>query len=121
MWYPRWLAETPFTRGAWGNSNPHICREPIGPRFESNGQSFEIAQHAIPTNQARVPTVAEVIQEHINLLIRPSSGITRTYQVMLDLHVRDVIGHIPVVPAEACSRTTRKGFHSLVFSTRNTW
>jgi hypothetical protein len=64
--------------------------------LDANGQSFEIAQHAIFTNQARVPTVADVIQEHIDLLFRPSSGTTRTYQVMLDLHVWNVIGHIPV-------------------------
>ena len=64
--------------------------------LDANGQSFEIAQHAILTNAKLVPTVAEVIQEHIDLLIRPSSGTTRTYQTMLDLHVRDVIGHIPV-------------------------
>ncbi|WP_442542568.1 hypothetical protein ACSBOX_11490 [Arthrobacter sp. KN11-1C] len=32
----------------------------------------------------------------LDLLIRPSSGTTRTYQTMLDLHVRDVIDHIPV-------------------------
>jgi hypothetical protein len=64
--------------------------------LDANGQSFEIAQHAILANQARVPTVADVIQEHIDLLVRPSSGTTRTYQVMLDLHARNVIGHIPV-------------------------
>jgi integrase len=64
--------------------------------LDANGQSFEIAQHAILSNQARVPTVAEVVQEHIDLLIRPSSGTVRTYQVMLDRHVRDSIGHIPV-------------------------
>ncbi len=64
--------------------------------FDANGQSFEIAQQAILANQLKVPTAAEVIQEHIDLLIRPSSGTTRTYQTMLDLHVRDVIGHIPV-------------------------
>ncbi|WP_437773300.1 tyrosine-type recombinase/integrase [Arthrobacter sp. KNU40] len=64
--------------------------------LDANGQSFEIAQQAILANQSKVPTVAEVIQEHIDLLIRPSSGTTRTYQTMLDLHVRNVIGHIPV-------------------------
>ncbi len=64
--------------------------------LDANGQSFEIAQHTILSNQARVPTVAEVIQEHIDLLIRPSSGTTRTYQVMLDLHIRNIIGHIRV-------------------------
>lgn len=56
--------------------------------LDANGQSFEIAQHTILSNRARVATVAEVIQEHIDLLIRPSSGTTRTYQVMLDLHIR---------------------------------
>jgi hypothetical protein len=64
--------------------------------LDANGQSFEIAQDAILSNKARIPTVAEVVQEHIDLLIRPSSGTVRTYQVMLDRHVRDVIGHIPV-------------------------
>jgi integrase len=64
--------------------------------LDANGQSFEIAQHAILANEKRVPTVAEVIQEHIDLLIRPSSGTTKTYQTMLDRHVRNVIGHAPV-------------------------
>ena len=40
--------------------------------------------------------MAEVIQEHIDLLIRPSRGTTKTYQTMLDLHIRNVIGHVPV-------------------------
>jgi hypothetical protein len=48
--------------------------------LDANGQSFEIAQHAILSNEKRTPTVAEVIQEHIDLLIRPSSGTTKTYQ-----------------------------------------
>lgn len=64
--------------------------------LDANGQNFEIAQHAILTNAKRVPTVAEVIQEHIDLLIRPSSGTVKTYQTMLDLHVKKVIGHVPV-------------------------
>ena len=40
-------------------------------------------------------TVAEVIQEHIDLLIRPSSGTTKTYRTMLDLHIGNVIGYLP--------------------------
>jgi hypothetical protein len=62
--------------------------------LDANGQSFEIAQHAILTNAKRTPTVAEVIQEHIDLLIRPSSGTIKTCQTMLNLHVRNVIGHV---------------------------
>src|SRR5688500_18214326 len=64
--------------------------------LDANGQSFDVAQHAMLSNAKRTPTVAEVIQEHIDLLIRPSSGTTKTYQVMLDRHIRYVIGHVPV-------------------------
>jgi integrase len=41
-------------------------------------------------------TVADVVQEHILLLIRPSRGTVGTYQRILDLHIRDTIGEIPV-------------------------
>ena len=64
--------------------------------LDANGQSFEIAQQALLDNRAKIPTVGEVIQEHIDLLIRPSSGTVKTYQTMLDLHVKKVIGHVPV-------------------------
>ncbi|WP_066281716.1 site-specific integrase [Arthrobacter sp. OY3WO11] len=43
-----------------------------------------------------VPNVAEVVQEHIDLLVRPSPGTIRTYQRILDLHIRNTIGHIPI-------------------------
>lgn len=42
------------------------------------------------------PTVADVVQEHIDLLIRPSSGTVATYQRMLDLHIRDTLGSLSV-------------------------
>ncbi|WP_240684947.1 tyrosine-type recombinase/integrase [Arthrobacter nitrophenolicus] len=64
--------------------------------MDANRQSFEIAQHSILSTEKRVPTVAEVVQEYIDLLIRPSSGTTKTYQTMLDLHIRNIIGHVPV-------------------------
>ncbi|WP_426986266.1 hypothetical protein [Pseudarthrobacter sp. Y6] len=64
--------------------------------LDANNQSFEIAQHAIVKNQATTPTVGAVIQEHIDLLVRPSVGTVHTYQTMLKLHIADVIGHIPV-------------------------
>ncbi|ABM10659.1 tyrosine-type recombinase/integrase [Paenarthrobacter aurescens] len=43
-----------------------------------------------------VPTVAGVVQEHIDLLVRPSPGTIRTYQRILDLHIQNTIGHIPI-------------------------
>ncbi|MGG5174844.1 tyrosine-type recombinase/integrase [Pseudarthrobacter sp. J1763] len=48
------------------------------------------------TGKQGVPTVAEVVQEHIDLLIRPSLGTIGSYQRMLDLRIRNSIGHIPV-------------------------
>ncbi|WP_251040067.1 hypothetical protein [Arthrobacter sp. ISL-72] len=42
--------------------------------LDANKQSFEIAQHAMVQNQTKAPTVAAVIQEHIDLLVRPSVG-----------------------------------------------
>ncbi|SKB72847.1 Site-specific recombinase XerD [Arthrobacter sp. 31Cvi3.1E] len=41
-------------------------------------------------------TVAEVVQEHIDLLVRPSPGTVATYQRILDLHIRNTVGHIPL-------------------------
>lgn len=69
--------------------------------LDANGQSLEIAQHAILANEKRVHTVVEVIQEHIDLLIRPSSGTTKAYQTMLDLHIGTLFAAVLmlVVPA----------------------
>ncbi|WP_251043721.1 site-specific integrase [Arthrobacter sp. ISL-48] len=60
--------------------------------MDANNQSFEIAQHAMVKNQTKSPTV----EEHIDLLVRPSVGTVHTYRTMLRLHIADVIGHIPV-------------------------
>jgi hypothetical protein len=92
--------------GAYGDSVPDIrhrhrrsgCRQKNGTKDSRVLQRIltsclaepphsawlEIAQHAILSNAKRTPTVDEVIQEHIDLLIRPSSGTTKTYQTMLD-------------------------------------
>ncbi|MFH5879466.1 tyrosine-type recombinase/integrase [Arthrobacter sp. NA-172] len=64
--------------------------------LDANGQSFEVAQDALISIQKHVPSVADVIQEHIDLLVRPSAGTIRTYQTMLDLHIREVLGPLPV-------------------------
>lgn len=42
--------------------------------LDANNHSFEIAQHAMLANQTKAPTVAAVIQELIDLLVRPSVG-----------------------------------------------
>ncbi|POH57483.1 tyrosine-type recombinase/integrase [Arthrobacter glacialis] len=62
--------------------------------LDRNGQSFGIAQKAMESSRRKVLTVAEVIQEHIDLLVRPASGTLRTYQTMLDLHIKPVLGAI---------------------------
>src|SRR5689334_11296667 len=56
----------------------------------------EHAPDAAQRGKPGVPTVADVVQEHIDLLVRPSPGTIGTYQRILDLHIRNTIGHIPV-------------------------
>ncbi len=102
--------------------------------LDANNQSFEIAQHAMVKNQTKSPTVAAVIQEHIDLLVRPSVGTVHTYQTMLKLHIADVIGHIPVdkldyrhltywiksMQAKGRSPKTIKNNHGLIFAAMET-
>ncbi|MCR1160368.1 site-specific integrase [Paenarthrobacter sp. UW852] len=102
--------------------------------LDANGQSFEIAQQALLDNRAKIPTVGEVIQEHIDLLVRPSSGTVKTYQTMLDLHVQKVIGHVPVdkldyrmiaywvksMMAKGPAPKTIKNVHGLISASMNT-
>lgn len=64
--------------------------------LNDNGQ---IPAHALPDarpGKPNVPTVAEVVQEHIDLLVRPSPGAIGTYQQILEMHIRETIGTIPV-------------------------
>ncbi|MCU1574233.1 MAG: site-specific integrase [Micrococcaceae bacterium] len=64
--------------------------------LDANGQSFQIAQDALLDARRDVPSVGEVVQEHIDLLVRPWVGTVRTYQTMLDLHIVPVLGSIAV-------------------------
>jgi integrase len=112
----------------------HAEAETLKRLLDANGQNFEIAQHAILENAKRVPTVAEVIQEHIEMLVRPSSGTVKTYRTMLDLHVRKVIGGVPVdkldyrviaqwvkaMLAKGRSPKTIKNVHGLISASMNT-
>jgi integrase len=70
--------------------------ETIRRLLDANGQSFEVAQETLLRAKHKVPTVAAVIQEHINLMVRPASGTIRTYQTMLNLHINPAIGAIPI-------------------------
>lgn len=112
----------------------HSEAETLKRLLDANGQNFEVAQHAILGNAKRVPTVAEAIQEHIDLLVRPSSGTVKTYQTMLDLHVKKVIGGLPVdkldyraiafwvksMMAKGRSPKTIKNVHGLISAAMNT-
>lgn len=60
------------------------------------GQMPELSGLACQLGKQGAPTVAEVVQEHIDLLVRPSLGTIGTYQRMLDVWMRNTIGHIPV-------------------------
>ena len=64
--------------------------------LDANGQSFERAQELLLQARRKVPTVAQVIQEHINESVRPSTGTRRTYQTMLDLHIKPGLGALAI-------------------------
>ncbi|NHW48703.1 site-specific integrase [Paenarthrobacter sp. MSM-2-10-13] len=64
--------------------------------LNDHGQSLIRALRAKQRRTITGPWVSEVVQEHIDLLVRPSSGTIRTYQRMLDLHIQGTIGRIPV-------------------------
>ncbi|WP_231391739.1 tyrosine-type recombinase/integrase [Arthrobacter sp. 35W] len=102
--------------------------------LDANGQSFEIAQDALVAKESNLPTVAEVIQEHLDLLVRPSAGTIRTYQTMLNLHINDVLGAVPVdkldyrqithwireMQKKGRSAKTIRNNHALIFSAMET-
>lgn len=64
--------------------------------LDGNGQSFSAAQQFLLESQRKVPTVAQVIQEYLDSLVRPASGTLRTYQTMLDLHIGAFLGSVAV-------------------------
>jgi hypothetical protein len=64
--------------------------------LDDNGQLPAQTTPAFRPDKPGLPTVADVVQTHIDLLVHPSSGTIGTYQRILDLHIRDMIGQIPV-------------------------
>lgn len=64
--------------------------------LNTHGQSLVGALRSSRRRTSVGPTVGHVVQEHIDLLVRPSAGTVRTYQRMLDLHIQGTIGGIPV-------------------------
>lgn len=64
--------------------------------LNDNGQTPESPPPAARLGKPSVPTIADVVQEHIDLLVRPSTGTIGTYRRILDLHIRNTIGNIPV-------------------------
>ncbi len=102
--------------------------------LDANGQSFRIAQEALIAKERGLPTVAEVIQEHIDLLVRPSEGTVRTYQTMLNLHIKARLGSVPVdkldyrlitnwiraMQKSGKSAKTIRNNHALIFSAMET-
>lgn len=60
--------------------------------LEANGNSYRIAEAAIEAADQRARTVADVVQEHIDLLIKPGPQTIHNYRAMLEHHIKDSIG-----------------------------
>lgn len=101
------------TRIRWDGSTAYSVRwRELGTRRERRvtvptaHEATKLAEHLQRYRQLPEPealesnpgfrTIAEVVQEHIDLLVRPSPGTVATYQRILDLHIRNSIGHVAV-------------------------
>jgi integrase len=60
--------------------------------LEANGHSYRIAEAAIDAAESRSRTVADVVQEHIDLLIKPGPQTIHNYRAMLEHHIKDSLG-----------------------------
>ncbi|MCC9069769.1 tyrosine-type recombinase/integrase [Arthrobacter cryoconiti] len=98
--------------------------------LDANGQSFTISQDAVKAQRQKTRTVTDVVKEHLEHLVRPSSGTIRTYQPMLEHHIAPLIGTIAVadlderhlthwvraMQAKGSSPKTIHNVHGLIFS-----
>lgn len=62
--------------------------------LDANGNAFSVAQPMLQS--ASGVTVAEVVREHIDLMIKPTPHTIATYRTMLELHIRESLGAMPV-------------------------
>jgi integrase len=60
--------------------------------LEANGHSYRIAEAAIVAADRQSRTVAQVVEEHIDHLIKPGPQTIHNYRAMLDRHIKDSIG-----------------------------
>lgn len=60
--------------------------------LEANGHSYRIAEAILDSAAESSRTVADVVQEHIDLLIKPGPQTIHNYRTMLDMHIKDSLG-----------------------------
>ena len=64
--------------------------------LEVNNNSFEVAEAVLLAHQNGARTVDEVVDEHIDLLVKPTSQTIRNYRNMLEMHITPHLGGIAV-------------------------
>ena len=64
--------------------------------LEVNNNSAEIAESVLLAHQNGAHTVDEVVDEHIDLLVKPTSQTIRNYRNMLEMHITPHLGGIAV-------------------------
>jgi integrase len=101
--------------------------------LNANGQSFEMATSILASAQAQ-HTVAGVIREHIDMLMKPGERTIRAYNHMLEDHITDTIGGIAVaeldyrhlthwvktMQGKGLAPKTIRNIHGLISSAMNT-
>jgi integrase len=101
--------------------------------LNANGQSFEVADAVLASAQAQ-HTVASVVREHIDMLMKPGERTIRAYNHMLEDHIADTIGGIAVdevgyrhlahwvktMQGKGLAPKTIRNVHGLISSAMNT-
>jgi integrase len=102
--------------------------------LNANGQSFKIAQAGILKVHDQSPTLGSVMQQHISMLTRASTGTVGKYRAMMRDHIAPRIGYLPVTAVEyphltdwikwmqskGCSAKTIANVHGLISATMTT-
>lgn len=64
--------------------------------LDANGQRFAAAEQLLESAKSTVPTVADMLERHINLLTRPNEGTLTRYRNIVRQHINPVLGSVPV-------------------------
>ncbi|WP_162178521.1 tyrosine-type recombinase/integrase [Mycetocola saprophilus] len=64
--------------------------------LDANGQSFSAAERILESNARKTPLVIDMLDKHLQLLTKPSAGTIAGYRSIIEHHLKDSLGALPV-------------------------